>query len=61
MAEPKKGLWSRLFGGQGCCCNIRIEEVDDDNQAQAKAPVASPCCGPADTGAGKGRRSDESK
>jgi hypothetical protein len=62
MAEQKKGLWSRLFGGgQGSCCNVRIEEVPDEEQTQARPPVANPCCGAAGSGTGGERRSGEAK
>lgn len=56
MAE-KKGLLSRLFGGdsKSSCCSIRIEEIPEDEQSKqtglgeraddANAPEAtSSCC-----------------
>ncbi|MBC7346908.1 MAG: hypothetical protein H5U00_05550 [Clostridia bacterium] len=48
MVEQRKGFWSRLFGGgQGGCCNVRIEEIPEEGQTEVKpAARESCCCGP---------------
>jgi hypothetical protein len=33
--KTKQGIWSRLFGGNKSCCNLKIEEVAEE---QPKAP-----------------------
>jgi len=48
MADEKKtGIWSKLFGARkSSCCNMKIEEVAEDEPPQAPKPPAKPsCCG----------------
>ncbi|NLF19461.1 MAG: hypothetical protein GX595_19715 [Lentisphaerae bacterium] len=50
MAEAKKeGIFAKLFGAKkSCCCNVRIEEVsEDDGSAPAKATKSGCCTGQA--------------
>lgn len=48
MAEQRKGFWYRLFGGgQGCCCNVRIEEVPEEDQTRLRPLASNSCCDPA--------------
>jgi len=64
--EKKKGFFSKIFGGgQGCCCNLRIEEVpesdekskEEDSKSPGNAPEGqfppSCCSGPGRQRAGK--------
>ena len=64
MAE-KKGLLSRLFGGdsKSSCCSIRIEEVPEEEQAKQAgdqvrdtepSKTTSSCCGGGKAPQGKG-------
>ena len=45
--QKKKGIFSRLFGApKSCCCNMKIEEVTEDQPGQASPPSAGQsCCG----------------
>lgn len=48
MAEEKKqGILSKLFGAKNsCCCNMKIEEVAENQPAQPAKPAQRPsCCG----------------
>lgn len=54
MAEEKKGLFVRLFGGQkkGNCCSMKIEEIPEEEGDETPRQVSplrrgSACCGPA--------------
>jgi len=49
--DKKKGIFSKLFGSKkSSCCNLKIEEVTNDEQAKPKdtpkPSAGSPCCGP---------------
>jgi len=57
MSESeKKGLFSKIFGGQkSSCCNMRIEEVPEEEPQKTDERRPSSCCGgvfgaPADAG-----------
>jgi hypothetical protein len=45
--EKKKGIWSKLFGTKkSCCCNMKIEEIKEDQPSNAPKPsTKSSCCG----------------
>jgi len=48
--EKRKGILSRIFGGNNsCCCNVKIEEVVEDNiktnNDKSGDKEISPCCG----------------
>ena len=45
--EKRKGIFSRIFGPKkSCCCNMKIEEVAEDQPAHAsKPPAGASCCG----------------
>lgn len=36
--EAKKGIFSRIFGGgkQSCCCNVKIEEITEEQPEESK-------------------------
>lgn len=48
--DKKKGIFSKLFGSKkSSCCNLKIEEVTDEQAKPKEAPessTGSPCCGP---------------
>jgi len=44
--SEKKGFFRKLFGAQkSCCCNVRIEEVPEEQSQKAGQRRPSPCCG----------------
>ncbi len=44
--SEKKGLFSKIFGGgKSCCCNIRIEEVPEEEVQKKVEQGKMPCCG----------------
>ena len=50
LEEKKKGFLSKIFSGnKSCCCNIKIEEVAEDNikkdDDKSGDEEISPCCG----------------
>jgi hypothetical protein len=48
MSEPTKdGLFKRLFGGKKTgCCDIKIEEVEQQADGEKSESTSSPgCCG----------------
>ncbi len=46
----KKGLFKRLFGvKESGCCNVKIEEINEDVDQEKQLPEASPSCCKTDT------------
>lgn len=45
--KKKKGLFSRIFGGNSGCCSIQLEEVDEPDKAGSNPKgdtVQTGCC-----------------
>ena len=43
--EKKKGILSKLFGAKNsCCCNMKIEEVAENQPGQPAKPAQGPSC-----------------
>ena len=41
----KEGLLKRLFGGkESGCCNVKIEQINEDADQEKQLPEASPPC-----------------
>lgn len=44
--HEKKGFLARIFGGKtSCCCNIRVEEVPEEDTETKNKKRPSTCCG----------------
>jgi len=43
--EKRKGILSKIFGSKKpCCCNMRIEQADEDRPPQTGPQTSSRCC-----------------